>query len=668
MIAFLFFLLMLAVPVQAANLLQFSDLTYLGAFRVPTTGADDQHSFRYSNGPIAFNPAVPSLFMACFGSQTITNVGEMTIPTPVISATSTLSDLPTATIRQTCQDIQNGVSSPLRFAQGGVGGLLVSGSTLYFTVFDGYPAGGFVGGAHFKKNSLNLATADASGPFTVTNTAFASESYTNGPMAWIPSEWVTPLGGKPAITYQCCTSIIGQTSWGPSAFGFDPAALGATAIPSVAMQWYDTNHPTLGQWNGGPLNYPPYWNNAGGVTYTMRGLVLVPGTRSALYFTSQGQTYCYGEGTNDASLGGQPVPGEPGVIYCYDPAYNYKGDHGYPYRAQILAFDLNDWAAVVAGTKAPYQAVPYAVWPLTPTQNIPFTTGTGDSSGGVTYDPATRRIYWSQTYVDDAKPIVHVFQVPATGSTTATLTITKAGSGSGQVTATGIDCGTDCTETYTQGTVVTLTANPNTGSAFSGWSGATDCSDGVITVSADMTCTANFSTTAGQSTLGLTTIGSLQDTGNSNTIDGTKVATGTSSLVVSEIHVYIGNIDAAPNNQFQVAIYNDSAGKPSTLVASSTSATLLPNSWNVRPLTATLNPSTNYWLMYNSNGTTANVNSMKYNANGNSTYITPVTFGSWPTSLAGTTATNATYSIYAVVAPPPPPSVINPGNVCRRVN
>jgi len=54
-----------------------------------------------------------------------------------------------------------------------------------------------------------------------------------------------------------------------------------------------------------------------------------------------------------------------------------------------------------------------------------------------------------------------------------TLTVQKAGSGSGTVTSSpsGIDCGSDCTETYNAGTIVTLTAVAASGSIFEGWSG-----------------------------------------------------------------------------------------------------------------------------------------------------------------------------------------------------
>ena len=61
-----------------------------------------------------------------------------------------------------------------------------------------------------------------------------------------------------------------------------------------------------------------------------------------------------------------------------------------------------------------------------------------------------------------------------TGGSTFTLTVTKAGTGSGTVRSTpaGVSCGADCTEAYTSGTSVTLTARAGIGSTFSGWSGA----------------------------------------------------------------------------------------------------------------------------------------------------------------------------------------------------
>jgi hypothetical protein len=75
-----------------------------------------------------------------------------------------------------------------------------------------------------------------------------------------------------------------------------------------------------------------------------------------------------------------------------------------------------------------------------------------------------------------------------------TLTVSKSGTGSGTVSSApaGINCGADCTENYTSGTMVTLTAAAAPGSTFAGWGGDVDCVDGVVTVTANKTCAASF--------------------------------------------------------------------------------------------------------------------------------------------------------------------------------
>jgi hypothetical protein len=101
----------------------------------------------------------------------------------------------------------------------------------------------------------------------------------------------------------------------------------------------------------------------------------------------------------------------PEVHYCYDPINGSKGDHGYPYRFQIMAFDLNEWAAVASGSKKPYDIKPYAVWPLV-LPDVPFTTGISDEyGGGAAYDPSSRRIYWQQPRTDGDLPIIQVWEV-----------------------------------------------------------------------------------------------------------------------------------------------------------------------------------------------------------------------------------------------------------------
>lgn len=64
-----------------------------------------------------------------------------------------------------------------------------------------------------------------------------------------------------------------------------------------------------------------------------------------------------------------------------------------------------------------------------------------------------------------------------------TLTVNRAGTGTGRVTSepSGIDCGSECLASFSDGTEVTLTASAAVGSTFEGWTG--DC------VGTELTCT-----------------------------------------------------------------------------------------------------------------------------------------------------------------------------------
>ena len=79
------------------------------------------------------------------------------------------------------------------------------------------------------------------------------------------------------------------------------------------------------------------------------------------------------------------------------------------------------------------------------------------------------------------------------------LTAAKSGDGIGTVSSVpaGIACGSDCTERYTEGTVVTLTASPAEGSVFAGWlgGGCTKTGPCTVTINEDTTVTAAFTPT-----------------------------------------------------------------------------------------------------------------------------------------------------------------------------
>jgi hypothetical protein len=90
--------------------------------------------------------------------------------------------------------------------------------------------------------------------------------------------------------------------------------------------------------------------------------------------------------------------------------------------------------------------------------------------------------------------------VTANFAAQATLTIAKTGAGSGRVASSpaGIDCGGACSAPFDEGTAVTLTAAPDAGSAFAGWSGGGCSGTGTcaVTVGSDQSVSAAFDVVA----------------------------------------------------------------------------------------------------------------------------------------------------------------------------
>lgn len=114
-----------------------------------------------------------------------------------------------------------------------------------------------------------------------------------------------------------------------------------------------------------------------------------------------------------------------------------------------------------------------------------------------------------------------------------TLTIVKAGTGTGTITSApaGVDCGTTCTSTVTAGTVVTLTATPASGSTRGDWGGI--CSNTsatcAVTVTADQTVTVSFAASTETPRVSTTTSGTGSGTITCRTTNGPAGPCGTYS-------------------------------------------------------------------------------------------------------------------------------------------
>ncbi len=374
--------------------LAFEDLKYAGAFRMPA-GVANGDSFASASGPIAFNPARNSLFA---GSR-LSRVAEVTIPTPLI--TTDINALPSAEYLQGFHDPTEGRIKEVATQGAALSGLLVHDGWLFGTGLIFYDANNTQTVSHFTR-PITLAEPGASPMRSVWRKG--RSGFVAGYMARVPPEWQSKLGG-PAITGQCCVPIVGRTSWGPAAFAWDPTEFAQPKdkeINAVPLVYYPAEHPTLGPWSGSNPTY--------GGTIQMGGVAVIDRTRTAVFVGRNGTgPYCYGIGVGDKSL--TATKNDKGETLCYDPATSDKGQHAYPYRYQMWAYDLNEWAEVAAGKRDPWSVKPYGVWPF----DLPFPEA-NTRINGVTFDPATRRLFVGQRSADrdgqSYRPLIHVFEVP----------------------------------------------------------------------------------------------------------------------------------------------------------------------------------------------------------------------------------------------------------------
>jgi len=227
----------LCTVASAEVLLQQSDLKYVGAFRLPGGQygcADDTNcSFHYSLGPLGYNPANNTLFMA--GHIYNQWIAEINIPT-LVNSTS-LNSLNTATIRQNFADLSAGKRNSIEPVNGGVlGGILMSGSKLVISDYAYYDGSSSATYTHFTANANWTANGvGSSGMKTVGVPPAPQAGFVGGYMAHIPAAWQSPLGGT-ALTGMSNIAITSRTSLGPSSFSFDPTQVGVVnPAPATAM-------------------------------------------------------------------------------------------------------------------------------------------------------------------------------------------------------------------------------------------------------------------------------------------------------------------------------------------------------------------------------------------------------------------------------------------------
>jgi hypothetical protein len=360
-------------------LVQSTDMQYLGAFRMPGDDPLGSSSFLYGGHGITVHEG--TIFLQGH-AQHDGQVAQIEIPATV--GTGSWEDLPMARVLQEFHDVTDGKLESAGDTYNGmpVYGLLVHEQSLIVAVSQAY---GSTQEATHGVSGLTLSEPnDFQGFFPMD--AVANLRALGGYMAHIPPEWQAQFGG-PALTGNCCLSIIGATSSGPSISVFNPADVGhSDPISATTLLFYPLEHALCGAPNCEAME-----NDLFNLTTRVVGVAFPAGSRSVLFIGGHGTgPYCYGTAKE-----------------CDDPALpDNKGPHAQPYRHQVWAYDANDLLAVKNGTKEVWEPQPYAIWEL------PELEKTAVNVQGAGFDVATGRLYIAQDYQNNPRIDVYQIAVP----------------------------------------------------------------------------------------------------------------------------------------------------------------------------------------------------------------------------------------------------------------
>lgn len=321
-----------------------SRIPYIGACRVPNQdgSGSTNNSFGYGGHALGYNPANNSLFYG--GHDWYQKLAEIAIP-------STISLTNTASVLQPLHDVTDGRAGQVDDGTVKLGGTLVFNGRLIVTAYSYYDADGNQSMSHFVSGTNLSRSSDVRGPHELGGVA--NPRAKAGYMTEIPNEWRAAFGG-PALTGQCCRSIISATSAGPSATVFNPDDVGVTTpVPGTTVLFYPLGNATTRDGTFG--------NDVFVQSDVVAGIAFPRGTRSVLLIGRHGQgAYCYGPGTSDQSLAGKPS-GNGVDSWCHDPASSSKGTHAFPYLHQLWAYDANDLISVKEGQRQTWDVRPYGV-------------------------------------------------------------------------------------------------------------------------------------------------------------------------------------------------------------------------------------------------------------------------------------------------------------------
>jgi len=414
------------VTVIPSSRLQSSDLTYQGAFRLPSDfdwGAQGISYYPAGNGGLGsllvtgfellYDPAHPreSCWDAAWNCYAF--FGEVSIPTPAIEAN--WENLPEATLVTPLTSFDGGLASSVHREYVFVSGIEYiprQGSQtrdkLYGSINLWY-AEGVAGENTFPTVWFsNLDGTEARGMFHVGPEATPYHGRKMGCYLFTVPEWYADqyLGGRtlvtgrsrgtPATVDEAVTTNGG--SQGPTLFAFHPCDSDNPTgyLDAMPLLYYRVKFPGCAGPNVGvpaQCDYPSYtmcddWTGGSFVESGEKRAIILLGYKGL-------GTNCYDE---------------PPVV-CSDLCSGFHGYHCYPYERQVIFYDVDQLGQSALGQQDPWVVVPYEIW--RPAEF--YLSGNPCwNTGGMAFNSEHRRLFMVERGLGDAEmnaTVVHIWSV-----------------------------------------------------------------------------------------------------------------------------------------------------------------------------------------------------------------------------------------------------------------
>lgn len=453
------FLSVCLIPISAFSRVNpATDLTYLGAFRVPHTSVYGYMSNESKGGGLSYRPngnsGAGSLFVSN-GSSTDGYVGEITIPTSP-STSSTIGDLPYATEIQSTTAATGGLIAADADIDvfGGVAYLPAQGThsaeKLYWAGFEYYN----VDSSDYDSLgslSVNLSSPSPDGIWHVG----AKDGYHHGNRSGdvifrVDKDWAdTYANGRYIAVGRQREGGTYNSSAGPVMFlvaPWDETGLSdGDILPASDALYYPTSNASHeGGYGWQEITYngdtdhtnfqgADRWHDATWINNNGDHTVIFAGRRGTYDHTSP-PVDCTGCSDDPTGYGphcyGYGLTEIEGHDYCPSPiaTTSYKGVHSGPYKSVLIFYDPADMVGNVSGTTDPWETDPYGMYELAGDWQF----GDGQSYvGGVAYDSDEQKLYVAQACSDSpgCYPLIHVYAVQASGQAQRTPRIGSSFSG-----------------------------------------------------------------------------------------------------------------------------------------------------------------------------------------------------------------------------------------------